>query len=319
MQKKTRSFLGLDWSGLQYFLAAARAGSAANAARQLGIDQVTVSRHIKALEAGFGTRLFDRGPRGLALTPAGEDLLEMAERMEGVAIGAYSKIASQNAKVSGLLRVAAPEGFNTYFLPQHLSAFREAHPDLDVQIVSMSRLHSVSKRETDIAITVGQVLEGRAMTRRVGDFTLGMFGAKSYLDNHPPITSIADLHDHDIIGYVDDLVVMPDLHYLGEISPDLRPTVQSASLVTRMMLTVHGLGLSLVPHFMARTQDNLVPVLPDQILFTRSYWAVVHEDMRDLARVRLFLDFLVKTLRHNPLAEPMPAALNSPGATHTKR
>jgi DNA-binding transcriptional LysR family regulator len=297
MQKSTSSNAGFDWGDVQFFLVAARAGSAAKAARRLAVDQATVSRRIRALEEALRAPLFQRGPRGHVLTAAGERLLRRAEEMETASLAAHRDLTEASSAVTGTLRVAGPEGFLCAFLAPRLGRLGEAHPGLDVQLTPMPHLMSVSKREADIAITVGQVLEGRVIMRRIADYSLGLFASRDYLARKEPVIRRSDLSQHRIIGYIDDLIVMPELDYLGEILPGLRASFQSSSLIAQMALTVAGAGLCVLPHYMAAAEPRLVPVLAEEVRLARSYWLIVHKDMKETAPNRAFIDFVVAEAR----------------------
>ncbi|MBS7700740.1 MULTISPECIES: LysR substrate-binding domain-containing protein [unclassified Chelatococcus] len=192
------------------------------------------------------------------------------------------------------MRIAGPEGFLCAYLAPRLAPLRERNPGLNVQLVTMPHLMSVSKREFDIAVTVGQVLKGRAVTRKLCDYSLGLFASEDYLRSHPPIRGVHELVDHPLIGYVDDLIVMPDLNYLGEIAPELRATIQATSLMAQREMAVAGLGLCVLPFFMARENPALRPVLPDAIRRDRSYWLVAHAETRELAAHRAVIDFVTQ-------------------------
>ncbi|MCP4821348.1 MAG: LysR family transcriptional regulator, partial [Shimia sp.] len=82
----------MDWSAMPYFLAVAREGSLRAAALSLGATHATVDRQVKALEASYGVRLFDRTRGGMTLTPAGDSLLPMAESAEDAMHGAKARV-----------------------------------------------------------------------------------------------------------------------------------------------------------------------------------------------------------------------------------
>lgn len=287
----------MNWSDLQLFLAAARASSAAEAARRLQIDQATVSRRIRALEKSLRSTLFQRDPRGHALTAAGERLLTVAEEVESTTIRAYRDIAERDLAVSGPVRIAGPEGFLTAFLSPRIGELREQHPSLEIQLIPMPRLLSVSKREADIAIAVGRLAEGRAVTRKICDYSLGLFATRRYLDVHAPVRAPEDLLRHSLIGYVDDLIGMPDLDYFDEIQRGLHASMQSSSLLSQVAMTLSGAGICVLPHYMASAHRSLQPVLPAQVRLVRSYWTFVHGDLKGLTRIRTVVDFLAMLAR----------------------
>ncbi len=283
-----------DWDDLRFFLAVARAGRLTVAARRLGADHATVSRRITALETALKAKLFERRPQGYALTEQGERLLSKAEAMETEALAASSEIGGADLALSGAVRIGAPDGFGTTFLAPRLAKLAQAYPELEIQLIAMPRLLSLSKREADIAITLNPPKEGKIVARKLVDYRLGLFAAPSYLETAPPVTKPEDLFEHRIIGYIDDLIFSPELDYLDEVVKGLRAHVQSSNVVAQMNACVAGAGIGVLHHFMAADDPRLVPVLPETVSITRSFWLIVHADLKDVARVRATVDFIVK-------------------------
>ena len=90
-----------DWSLLQTFLAVAQTGSLSAAARELKLSQPTVGRHIQSLEEQVGAELFLRQAKGMALSDAGQRLLEPAERMREAAEAL--RLTAQDLKSLGVI------------------------------------------------------------------------------------------------------------------------------------------------------------------------------------------------------------------------
>ena len=294
MQKTMHPDSALSWADIQLFLAAARARSGSQAARRLELDQATVSRRLRALERTLGQSLFKRGPYGHALTDAGRTMLAQAEAMEAAALGIQSRLSEDRAALGGTLRIAGPEAFLCSYLAPRLGALRRAHPALELQLVPMPHLMSVSRREIDIAITVNEVPEGRAVTRKLTDYTLGLFAAAPYLAEHGSPSSVSQLTNHALVGYIDDLIVMRALDYLDEIHPGLRPALQSASILAQRAMTGAGLGIGMLPHYLTAECPEFVSILPEQVRLTRSYWIVAHADTKDLPIHRTVIDYIVQ-------------------------
>jgi len=284
--------MSLDWNDLQYFLSVARTGRLTEAARRLGTDHATVSRRVKALETALAARLFERSPRGYALTEAGERLLVHAERMESSAARMQSEIAGENMALGGAVRLGAPDGFGSYFLAPRIGTLTRQYPGLDLQIVAMPRVFSLSKREADIAIGFHRPTEGRLVSRKLTDYRLHLYASRSYLACHDPIESRDDLAGHLVIGYIPDLIFAPELDYLPQVSPQIKPRLTSTNLIAQMRATAAGTGLCVLPDFMAVENADLRPVLPNQIDIVRTFWLVLHADLRDTARVRAVADFI---------------------------
>ncbi len=84
------------------------------------------------------------------------------------------------------MRIGAPDGFGTLFLMRRSASLAERHPGLTIQLVPLPRAFSLSKREADIAITIDRPETGRLAVRKLTDYTLHLYGAKTYLDRHGP-------------------------------------------------------------------------------------------------------------------------------------
>lgn len=283
-----------DWDDLRFFLAVARAGRLTVAARRLGADHATVSRRITALEAALKAKLFERRPQGYALTEHGERLLAKAEAMETEALAASSEIGGADLALSGAVRIGAPDGFGTMFLGPRLARLAQTYPDLEVQLIAMPRLLSLSKREADIAISLAPPKEGKIVARKLTDYRLRLYASRDYVGRAAPVTKVEDLFDHVVVGYIDDMIFTPELDYLDEVAKGLRARVQSSNLIAQRNATLAGAGVCVLPDFLAANEPELVCILPDEVSLTRSFWLIVHADLKDVARVRAIVDFLVK-------------------------
>lgn len=247
----------------------------------------------------MNAKLFERRPQGYTLTEQGNKLLISAEEMESVAITAQGEISDSDYALSGAVRIGSPEGFGTYFLSSCLAKLSLIHQDLEIQLVARPRIFSLSKREADIAISLERPREGRLHSRKLTDYTLSLYASREYLTRMPAPKNFDELNDHRIIGYIDDLIFTPELDYLPEISKTLQPKLASTSVVAQLESTKAGAGICVLPSFMAANQPNLVRVLPDQVQLIRSFWLIIHSDMRKLARIKTVSDFIAREVRSN--------------------
>lgn len=283
---------GFDWNDLQAFLAVARAGRLTVAAQQAGVDHSTLSRRVAALEQALGAKLFDRRPGGFSLTAEGERLLGDAESMESLALRMRSRLEEGVRGLTGSVRAGTPEGFGTYFLAPRLGHLQAAHPQLEVELVANPRSFSLSKREADLAVTMAKPTQGRVYADKLVDYGLGLYASRDYVEASPRIRTQADLGKHPWVGYVDDLIWTPELDYLPQVVPAAAPRTRISNVITQAAAVAGGAGLAVLPHFIARTQPALVPVLGGEVRLERSYWLVTHADTRDLARVAFMADFI---------------------------
>ncbi|WP_018259921.1 LysR family transcriptional regulator [Methylobacterium sp. WSM2598] len=283
-----------DWNDLRAFLAVGRAGRLTVAAQRMGIDHSTLSRRLSALESALGTRLFERRPSGFVLTSDGERLLGDAERIENVAITLRSRLDEASHQVSGTVRVGTPEAFGTTFLAPRLAQLSASQPTLEIELVANPRSFSLSKREADLAVTLTRPETGRHFARKLVDYALGLYAARSYAEAAEAIRTVDDLHRHRWVGYVEDLLWTSELNYLPQVSSAIHPQARISNVITQMEAVRGGAGLGILPHFLARGHPDLIAVLPQEVRIVRAYWLIAHADTRDLPRVRLVSEFLTR-------------------------
>jgi DNA-binding transcriptional LysR family regulator len=288
-----------DWNDLRYFLELSRQGKLVRAASRLHVDHTTVSRRIAALENQLNARLFDKSPRGYQLTDAGLRLLPMAEKIEAQSHQLYQDISGKDASLSGTVRVATSEGLGTHVIARHVAEFREEHPDIVIELVAETRRMSLSKREADIVITFSRPDSGRLIGWKLCDYRLKLYGAEDYLQTHPPIANVEDLAAHAFVSYIDDLIEMPELRFFESTIKNANVAFRSTNVSAQLNAILQGTGLGLVHCFMAQNQARLQMILPEEISVERSYWLLVHEDLRHVARVDAVCGFLTRVLREN--------------------
>ena len=283
----------MNWDDLRLFLAVARAAKLSTAARILGLDATTVGRRLDRLAHDLGTTLFEQGKTGRVLTERGSRLLVHAEAIEHAAFEARVEVAGERSLLSGTIRVSVADGFGTWIVARHLADFHRANPQIVVELIASSGFLNPSKREADIAVMLVRPTTGPLISRRLTDYVLGLYAARSYLAGAKPIANAADLLDHVLIGYVPDVLYSSALDYIAEVRPGTAADIRSSSINAQAVLAISGAGLCVLPRFIGEQDDRLAAVLPGQVALTRAFWLVVHRDVRSLARVAAFIDWLV--------------------------
>ncbi len=289
-----------DWNDLRYFLELSRQGKLVRAAARLHVDHTTVSRRINALEKQLDVRLFDKSPNGYQLTDAGLRLLPWAEQIESSSHRLYQDIAGKDARLGGTVRLAAPEALGTQLIARHVAGLRREHPDIRLELVAETRRLSLSKREADIAISFSRPDSGRLVAWKLCDYRLRLYATRDYLAAHAPIESPEDLAGQDFVSYIDDLIEMPELRFFDSTVKNANVVFRSTNVSAQFNAILDGIGLGLVHCFMAQREPRLEVVLPTQVSVERTYWLLVHEDLRHVARVDAVCDFLTRTLSGNP-------------------
>ena len=304
----------MNWDDLRFFLAVARAGTLQAAARQLGVDHTTVSRRIKALEAGLGQALFARHLAGHELSPAGLALLPKAEAMEQAAL-AVLQPANQTAdaphELSGVVRVGATEGFGAAILAPALAQLGQAHPRLTVDLLAVPRAVHLSKREADVVVSLTRPQRGPYVVTKLCDYELHLYASCSYLAAHAPIRSRDDLAGHAYIGYVDELLFSDELHFLGELYRPASYALRSTSVTAQLHATVAGAGIAILPGFLAQGQPQLTRILPRLAQFTRSFWMSMPAENKSVPRIAAVWRYLKQDVAQHMGKPPHSPAVSS--------
>jgi len=287
----------MRWDDLRIFLAVARRGRLQAAGRILGLDPTTAGRRITALEAALGARLFERSPEGYALTEAGRGLLAHAEAMEGQAVAAAAEAAGEAERLSGTVRIGAPDGVSNYLLVGACDVLSRDNPELQVQVVALPRIFSLSKREADLTITVSPPVAGRLTVHKVADYHLRLYARADIVAPLGPIRTIADLAGIRGIGYISDMIFDQQLDYYALLGREDDPALTSNSLIMQLRWCLRGAGICMLPEFVAREHPELTALLPEEVRLTRAFYLVRHQDDARVARINRMAEVIVEHMR----------------------
>jgi DNA-binding transcriptional LysR family regulator len=140
---------------------------------------------------------------------------------------------------------------------------------------------------------------GRLVVRKVGQFTVGLYGAASYLESGGTPKTVADLQNHTFITYVDELISVPQVRWLTDLVPIPRSPFVCTSITAQYHAACEGAGLVMLPHFMGGHTDKLMRIMKAEINFVRDWWLVVHQDLQSVPRIRAVIDFITGTMRRD--------------------
>ena len=286
----------MNWDDARMFLAVARTGQILAASRRLGVNHATLSRRVSALEEALKTRLLVRRTNGCDLTAEGEAFLRAAERMETEMLAVQASIGRIDTAVAGTVRVGAPDGFGVSFLAPRLGRLTARHPELKIQLVPVPRSFSLSQREADIAITLERPEQGRLVSSKLTDYTLGLYASRDYLNENGTPETVEDLKAHRRVGYVEDLIFTASLNFTGEIMRSWDASFEISSATGQTEAVRSGAGIGILHDYIARQYPELVRLLPENTI-RRAYWTTWHESARDLTRVRTVAEFVQELVR----------------------
>lgn len=245
---------------LRYFVAAAETGSISRAASRCGIAQPSLSQQIKKLEQSVGAPLFDRVGRGVVLTDAGRALLPRARRILAAVEEAESNLLSEVQEGVGRLSVGAIPTMAPYLLPPLLSQLRAERPQCELVVredLTENLIEAVVENALDVAILSTPIDDDRVEVQVIGQEELLVVASAEHPIGGAGVIALADLREQPT-------VTLHEMHCLGRqisgfcASRQLARNVvcRTTQLATVLELVRLGLGVSIVPDMVARTDAH---------------------------------------------------------------
>jgi DNA-binding transcriptional LysR family regulator len=279
-----------EWDDARYFLALHRATTLSAAARSLGVNQTTVGRRLAALEEQLGARVFFRTRDGYRVAPAGELLLEHAERMEEEADAIGRVITGQEMRLTGTVRLTTPDAMGPLEIVPLLAEFQGKYPDIVVEVDADDRLRNLTKREADMAIRIGRPSERSVVARKLGEFVATAYASPRYLASH------VEGEPHSLITFGESSDVL-EVRWLFQQFPKGRVVFRSQSTYARVQAAKAGLGVIAVGCYMGDADPDLVRVVEPSDGVRNDIWLILHRDLQHTARIRACADFLAERFK----------------------
>lgn len=294
--------IGLErLTGIIAFARAASLGSYTAAARQLGVSPSAVSKAVQRLEQQFGVPLFTRTTRSLTLTSEGRDLHERALRLLREAEEIEQAALAARAEPAGLLKIAAPLPIGVHVIGPVLPRFRERYPKLSIDLRLNDRMVDIIEEGIDVAIRVGDLVDSRLLSRRLGPHRLCAYASPEYLARRGTPRHPDDLVDHECVNFRFQSSGQP-LRWpfqiggrIVELTPTVGVTVDASDGVSAVLVGGGGIGISatyIAASHVAR--GELVPVLEDYAVQRTVVTALWPESRRASPNVKAFLSFLAE-------------------------
>ncbi|MDD7998235.1 LysR family transcriptional regulator [Kosakonia radicincitans] len=288
----------MNWDDLKYFLNVARSGNLTKAAMVLKVSQSTVSRRITELENSLGTRLFERYQTGYFLTDEGQRILRCAVSAEEQIWAVEREAAGINEQVSGTVRLATSDNLATDLIIPSLYILTARHPDLHLDITANTVTVPLGHREADLALRVVRPASGNLKLRQLGQMSYAVYASRRYLEKHPQSGNNPFI-GRAIITWDELNSHLPAARWMAENATQATRVLQTSSLPMQISAVVAGLGLAILPDFLA-TDSELVKVVPSDQLFSNGLWLVIHADLSASSRIRAVADFLAEIVAAHP-------------------
>jgi DNA-binding transcriptional LysR family regulator len=288
----------MDWDKLRVFHAAAAAGSFTHAGEQLGLSQSAVSRQVSALETELRVPLFHRHARGLILTEQGDllyrtthDVLLKLETVKTV-------LSDSREKPNGDLRVTTTIGLGANWLTPRLNEFLEAYPDIHLSLILTDEELDLAMREADVALRFRQPTQPDLIQRKLFTVHFHAYAAQAYVERFGKPENLEDLDQHKLISYGGPVPSffkqMNWLMHAGRPPNDPRRPQMTVNNISSIKNAAEaGVGLAVLPDYLVEPESNLDQLLPTATMPAFDVYFVYPEELKHLARVQVFRDFLV--------------------------
>ncbi|MEO1138296.1 MAG: LysR family transcriptional regulator [Pseudomonadota bacterium] len=287
----------LDWSLVRAFLVVAQTGSLSAAARAIGASQPTLGRQIRQLEEDLGQVLFHRQPKGLDLTDCGRALLAPAQKMHHAMVEIELTAAGQQTDVEGAVRITASDTVSVYILPPILAKLRAENPGISVDVVPSDSTENLLFREADIAVRMYRPEQLELVARHLGDFPLGIFASRDYLDRAGRPEKFFDLFQHPLIGYDRNEEIIRGMQDRGMPASREMFAFRCDSHTVGWELVRAGCGVGFGLTALAALHDEVEELTFELDVPGLPVWLATHQALRHTPRISVVWDALAKGLK----------------------
>ena len=287
----------LEWSDLQFFVAVCERGSIGGAAQALGVNHSTVLRRIASLEATLDVRLFDRLPRGYALTTHGHELAAGVTGVQEQLDSAQRRVTGADLALRGVIRLTAPDTLLQRLLLPMLADFQRLHPQVQFEIVDNNQFLNLTQREADVAVRGSNTPPENLVGRRVGNIQTAPYASRAYLDGIAPGQ---EEDDWRWVGHDASLSHLESAKWMRKHVPPERVGLRVTSLVAMGEAVRAGFGVGWLLCPLGDAMPDLVRLREPTADLDTQVWVLTHPDLKRVARIKALTDFLYEHLSTDP-------------------
>lgn len=294
-------------TSMRVFVRATSAGSLSAAARHLGMSPAMATKHVNALEARLGVKLFHRTTRRLSLTEVGSNYLEACQRILPEIDEAEAAATSQRTKATGLLRMNVPLSFGTRYVAPLIPEFSHRHPEVQVELGLSDAQLDLIAGSWDLAIRIGRLADSPLQTRQLGNSCMKICAAPDYLDRRGVPRTVGELAQHNCLSYT--LSAMQNSKQWafgaeGDIHVSINGDLLANNGDALLAAAVAGQGIIYQPHFIVceavKRGDLVILELDKPVMELGGIHVLYPPDRRPPAKVRVMIDYLAEAFELTP-------------------
>lgn len=283
----------LQWDDLRLVGAIADSGSLSGAARLLDVSHATVFRRLGRIEERIGVRLFDRGGAGYRATHAGAEVAATAKRMQAEVLGVERRILGQDAQRHGTVRVTTTDSLLFITLSPLFAQFRQAYPDITLEVVVPSQVFNLSRREADIAIRPSLEAPRTLVGQQVAAVDQAIYAGSNMsivIGENIDLTCVDWVGPDDLMGYrqLERWMAVNGYDERCRFRVDSGPGMFAA--------VRDGIGVGVLPCYWGENEPELVRIGDPVREMATGLWLLTHPDLQNAERIRVVLDFFAEKL-----------------------
>ncbi|QTN26425.1 LysR family transcriptional regulator [Rhodoferax sp. AJA081-3] len=283
----------LSAADLEVVLALARTGTLADAGERLSLDASTVFRTIQKVEKGLGQRLFERTRAGYLPSELALQLAGHGEQVEAQLEAARSVLQLQPEQVSGTLRITTTDTVLHGLVAPALKALQASHPLLGFDLHAGNELASLTRRDADIAVRATKRPPQHLVGKHIGPIRVALYAGKKGGIQRFDDTVAAQA---SWIAPDDALPEHPSVVWRKKHFPKVAPRYRVNSILTVAELVAQGLGIGLLPVFLAQRRVDLTQLTEVLDECQTELWLLTHNESRHLRRVSAVYGYLSQNL-----------------------
>lgn len=284
----------LTADALQTVLALVRSGTLAKAGVRLGVDSSTVFRNITQLERSMGQVLFARSRSGFAATELAQQLAQHAERVEAELEAARAATQAKQANVAGTVRITTTDTLLHGLLMPALCGLAAAQPLLAFELTASNEVASLTKRDADIALRATKKPPPHLVGRNLGAIDVAVFASKKL----PGLAKLRpDLGQTNWIAPDEALPEHLSVKWRKQRYPKLAVRYQVNSIASVLEGVRAGLGVGIVPLFLAKAYSDVVAVSDVLPECETQLWLLTHAESRHLRRISAAYQYLGESIK----------------------
>ncbi|WP_020407987.1 LysR family transcriptional regulator [Hahella ganghwensis] len=283
----------INANDLEVVLAIYRSGTLAAAGERLGVDSSTVFRALKRMEKGLGVQLFERRRSGYLASEATLDLVNQAESVELALEQANASVLDSCLQVSGSVKITTTDILLHGLVLPLIEPLHRENPLLSFEFDTSNQLANLTKKDADIAIRATQSPPEHLVGKRIGPIKMALYKSKKV-----EVATQEDVISANVPWVAPDeaLPNHPSVQWRKKLYPRLTPTYLVDSILSVLEFVSKGMGVGVIPVFLARQNSDLVP-LTDAIAESQTdLWLLSHPESRHLVRVATVYRYLLDHL-----------------------